>query len=45
MLKSGITVRWLITTILVIAMILACISVSIIVLLKGYYYETVEVKL
>lgn len=45
MLKSGITVRWLITTILVIALILTCISVSIIVLLKGYYYETVELKL
>lgn len=45
MLKSGITVRWLITTILVIALILTCISTAIVVLLKDYYYDTVENKL
>ncbi len=45
MLKSGITVRWLFTTILVIAIILTCISASIVFLLRDYYYETVENKL
>ncbi len=45
MLKSGITLRWLFTTILVIAVILACISASIVFLLRDYYYETVEDKL
>ncbi len=45
MIKSGITVRWLVTTILVIAMILACISVSVVLVLKDYYYDTVEAKL
>ncbi len=45
MLKSGITVRWLFTTILVIALILTCISASIVLILRDYYYETVENKL
>lgn len=45
MLKSGITVRWLFTTILVIALILTCISASIVFILRDYYYETVENKL
>lgn len=45
MLKSGITVRWLVTTILVIAVILTCISASVVFVLKDYYYDTVEAKL
>lgn len=45
MLKSGITVRWLLTTILVIALILTCISGSIVLILRNYYYDTVENKL
>ena len=45
MLKSGITVRWLLTTILVIALILTAISASIVFVLRDYYYETVENKL
>lgn len=45
MTKSGITKRWLLTTILVIAIILSLIDVGIIVLLKNYYYNTVERKL
>lgn len=45
MLKSGITVRWLLTTILVIALILACISATIVLGLRDYYYDTVEGKL
>lgn len=45
MLKSGITVRWLLTTILVIALILTAISATIVFLLRDYYYETVENKL
>lgn len=45
MLKSGITVRWLLTTILVIALILTCISTSIVLMLRDYYYDTVENKL
>lgn len=45
MLKSGITVRWLFTTILVIALILACIAASVIFVLKDYYYKTTENKL
>ena len=45
MLKSGITVRWLLTTILVIALILTCISSAIVLLLREYYYDTVETKL
>ncbi len=45
MLKSGITVRWLLTTILVIAVILTCISASIVLILRNYYYTTVEEKL
>ncbi len=45
MFKSGITVRWLLTTILVIALILTCISASIVLILRNYYYTTVEEKL
>ena len=45
MTKSGITKRWLLTTILVIAMILLLVDAGIIVLLKNYYYNTVERKL
>ena len=45
MTKSGITKRWLLTTILVIAIILMMIDAGIIVLLKNYYYNTVERKL
>ena len=45
MTKSGITKRWLLTTILVIAIILLLIDTGIIVLLKNYYYNTVERKL
>lgn len=45
MLKSGIMVRWLLTTILVIAFILTCISGSIVLILRNYYYDTVENKL
>ena len=45
MFKSGITVRWLLTTILVITLILTCISASIVLILRNYYYTTVEDKL
>lgn len=45
MLKSGITVRWLLTTILVIVLILTAISATIVLVLKDYYYETAENKL
>ena len=45
MFKSGITVRCLLTTILVIALILICISASIVFMLRDYYYDTVENKL
>lgn len=45
MFKSGITVRWLLTTILVIALILICISAAIVFMLRDYYYDTVENKL
>lgn len=40
MLKSGITLRWLLTTILVIALVLACISSSIVLIMRNYYYDT-----
>ena len=45
MTKSGITKRWLLTTILVIAVILLLIDTGIIFFLKNYYYSTVERKL
>lgn len=45
MLKSGITLRWLLTTILVIALILACISSAIVLIMRNYYYDTAEKKL
>ncbi len=45
MFKSGITVRWLLTTILVIALILACFAAIITFSIRGYYYDTVESKL
>lgn len=45
MLKSGITLRWLLTTILVIALVLACISTSIVLIMRNYYYDTAAKKL
>lgn len=45
MFKSGITVRWLITTILVIAVILAGFAAMITFSIRDYYYDTVEKKL
>lgn len=45
MIKSGITKRWLLTTILVIALILFCITVGLSLVLKEYYYGTAEEKL
>lgn len=45
MFKSGITVRWLITTILVIAVILVGFAAMITFSMKDYYYTTVEKKL
>ena len=45
MFRSGITVRWLLTTILVIAVILAGFCVMITYAMRGYYYDTVESKL
>ena len=45
MLKSGITKRWILTTLLVISVILIGIAVSITVSLRNYYYSTVEQKL
>ena len=45
MTKSGITKRWLLTTILVIALILLLIDTGIIFLLRNYYYTTVERRL
>lgn len=45
MIKSGITLRWLLTTILVIALVLVFISAAIIFVAYSYYYDTVETKL
>lgn len=45
MFKSGITLRWLLTTILVIAIILAGFAAIITFAIRGYYYDTVENKL
>lgn len=45
MLKSGITKRWLITTILVIALILTFVSLGVTLLIRDYYYDMVESKL
>ena len=45
MLKSGITKRWLLTTILVIALILLGLAAFIMISVRNYYYKTVEKKL
>lgn len=43
--KSGITVRWLLTTILVIALILSLFAALITFAVRGYYYNAAEQKL
>lgn len=43
--KSGITARWLLTTILVIAVILAGIAILITFSIRGFYYDTVKNRL
>ncbi|MBR0510311.1 MAG: HAMP domain-containing histidine kinase [Clostridia bacterium] len=45
MLKSGITKRWILTTILVIALILLTLSAVVTFMIRGYYYDTVRNKL
>ena len=45
MLKSGITKRWLFTTVLIIAMILAAFAALVIFSIRGYYYDYVEKRL
>ncbi len=45
MLKSGITKRWILTTLLVITVILLGIAVVITLSVRNYYYKTVEQKL
>ena len=45
MTKSGITKRWLLTTILVIAVILLLIDFVVIFFVRSYYYNTVERRL
>ena len=45
MLKSGITKRWILTTLLVITVILLGIAVFITISVRNYYYKTVEQKL
>ncbi len=45
MLKSGITKRWILTTLLVITVILLGIAVFITLSVRNYYYKTVEQKL
>ncbi len=45
MLKSGITKRWILTTLLVISVILLAIAVLITLSIRKYYYDTVEQKL
>lgn len=45
LIKSGITARWLLTTILVIAVILAAIAVGITISIREFYYDTVRNKL
>ena len=45
MLKSGITKRWLLTTVSIIAVILAGLAAVVIVSIRGYYYDYVEKRL
>ena len=45
MLKSGITKRWLFTTVLVIAAILAVFAALVILSIRSYYYDYVEKRL
>lgn len=45
MLKSGITKRWILTTLLVISVILLAIALLITLSIRKYYYDTVEQKL
>ncbi len=45
MLKSGITKRWILTTLLVITVILLGSALFLTVSIRGYYYESVEKKL
>lgn len=45
MLKSGITKRWILTTLLVISAILLAIAIAITLSVRKYYYSTVEQKL
>ena len=45
MLKSGITKRWILTTLLVITIILLAIAAAITLSIRSYYYETVVEKL
>ena len=45
MLKSGITKRWILTTLLVISVILLAVAVVVTFSIRRYYYNTVEQKL
>lgn len=45
MLKSGITKRWLLTTVSIIAVILAVFAAIVIISIRGYYYDYVEKRL
>ena len=45
MLKSGITKRWILTTLLVITVVLLAIATAITFSIRKYYYDTVEQKL
>lgn len=45
LIKSGITARWMVTTLLVIAVILAGIATAITLSIRGFYYDTVKNRL
>ncbi len=45
LIKSGITARWMLTTLLVIAVILAGIAAVITLSIRGFYYDTVRDRL
>ena len=45
MFKSGLTKRWLLSTVLVIALILAAFAFIVIRSVRGYYYDYVEKRL
>ncbi len=45
MFRSGITIRWLLTTILVISLILSFFAAAVLLFLSSYYYSSVEEKL